>query len=941
MSTVPATKQVVFIPGELQIDSGSAYKESNGLISFIGAFKTKLGQIRAYGFGNFQSLLMDASNCAVGFEVRTSTNQGDATLLAGKGDQFPLTVAADVTQIKSLTVTQLSTQYRNQFFGDSLAKITRINTTAASNLTNSILDITQQQWKVGETMQVQMGPSTFSGCSVWSYTQPTSTSGSSTDNYSSLSMKRSNVLAENIRMFTTGNVSIPARLDVGTIFATNYLNLPALPPAQLLPITLNATDGRVGINQTTPTQALDVTGNAHITGTVDAEDLAVRNSLLVAGPATIFELALSGIPNAPKPDVLMYDTTTKGVSYGPAPDPSVLPLTLDTTNNRVGINQTTPSQALDVTGDAHITGMLDVTDLGVQNSLLVVGAATVGQVTANGVFTNGDTTTGTLHLESIANSSKSNVLMYDTTTKEVSYGATPAPDIAPITLDKINNRVGINFASPSYTLGVGGDANLVTGGVYRINGFPMLASVGTDTSVAVGRTGTIPAASTNSVAIGTSANAGISSVSIGQNAGNTGQLSNAVAVGNQAGQYTQAASTVAVGSSAGRYTQGTGAVAIGSSAGLGTTTAGTGQGINAVAIGNQAGQDTQGGSSVAVGPNAGRYTQGNSTVAIGNQAGQGTTTAGTGQGGSAVAIGTAAGLDTQFPHAVAIGTSAGRNIQGSNAVAIGRLAGETNQHFNSIILNSSGAALNSDGSSRFYVKPIRSLVDPSLPRLSYNATTGEICYGDSTTASLLPITLDKVNTRVGINKTVPTTALDVGGAVTASGAIVSGGVSTATLSLTGIPNTTTTNALYYDATTKAVSYGAPAGGSTPVYTEGFLAADVTKGSDGQRVIFTVPLTAGVYQFQASVIMQAEGVRSTIYIRYGATGTIMNSVTTPSNGNITTAYVATVTQLIKLTAATDILVCCNSQNAATEMIYANTPIPSRLTAKTGWFCVKLA
>jgi hypothetical protein len=905
----------------------------------------------------------------------------------------------------------------------------------------------------------------------------------------------------------------------------------------------------------------------------------------------------------------------------------LLPLTLDKTNNRVGINNTTPDVALAVTGHASVTGNLEVKGFtGIEGDLTVLGDTTlfnanvIGKVAA-GTVEALDTTTGTLHLGAIPNSSKSNVLMYDTTTKEVSYGSSPASDIAPITLDKVNNRVGINFASPSYTLGVGGDANLATGGTYRINGFSVLGSKATDTTVTVGITNAVPDTSTNAVCIGMGANVGVGAVSIGANAGvleqglsavaigfsagkyrqkkgavaighnaaqatstigteqgeygvavgagsgeksqgggavaiglgagqitqgtdsvgigngaaslrqgtcavaigkmagmmdqsvnsiaigqmagyisqhansiilnatgaaldsdgasrfyvkpirslvdasmprlwynsttgeicygdstsnsllpitldkvnnrvginktaptdaldvtgnvnstgvyriggtdfvasrntnavaigvsagltsqgtstvavgnlagnntqggggvavgvsagrytqginavaignsagtgtttaGTGQGGGAVAIGNSAGVDTQGSNSVAVGINAGRYTQGAGAVAIGSSAGTGTTTAGTGQGSNAVAVGLYAGQDTQGTSSVAVGNIAGRYTQGSNAVAIGNQAGQGTTTAGTGQGGSAVAIGNAAGLDTQGAHAVAIGTSAGNSGQGSYAVAIGRLAGQTIQHANSIILNATGVALNSDGASRFYVKPIRSLVDASMPRLWYNSTTGEICYGDSTSNSLLPITLDKVNTRVGINKTVPTTALDVGGTVTATG-----------LSLTGIPNTTTTNTLYYDTTTKAVSYGA-GGSSTPVYTEGFLAADITKGADGQKVIFTVPLTPGVYDFQASIIAQVETVRSTFYIRYGATGTIMNSVTHGTNSSISTAYVATLTQLIRLTVATDILVCCNSQGASqSEMIYANTPIAYRTTAKTGWCCVKLA
>src|SRR6056300_1322163 len=56
---------------------------------------------------------------------------------------------------------------------------------------------------------------------------------------------------------------------------------------------------------------------------------------------------------------------------------------------------------------------------------------------------------------------------------------------------------------------------------------------------------------------------------------------------------------------------------------------------------------------------------------------------------------------------VKIGSGAGGTGQGSPTIAIGKDAGTTNQHNNSIILNASGVALNSGGTSRFYVKPVR------------------------------------------------------------------------------------------------------------------------------------------------------------------------------------------------------------------------------------------
>ena len=73
---------------------------------------------------------------------------------------------------------------------------------------------------------------------------------------------------------------------------------------------------------------------------------------------------------------------------------------------------------------------------------------------------------------------------------------------------------------------------------------------------------------------------------------------------------------------------------------------------------------------------------------------------------------------------------AGNADQGSTSIAIGQFAGTTNQHANSIILNASGAPLESDNTSAFYVKPVRGVATAS-PALIYNTTTGEITYNTS------------------------------------------------------------------------------------------------------------------------------------------------------------------------------------------------------------------
>ena len=160
--------------------------------------------------------------------------------------------------------------------------------------------------------------------------------------------------------------------------------------------------------------------------------------------------------------------------------------------------------------------------------------------------------------------------------------------------------------------------------------------------------------------------------------------------------------------------------------GAGTTS----QGANTVAVGHDAGTSSQGARAVAVGYQAGNLNQINSAVAVGYQAGH------QNQSQDAVAMGSLAGKSTQGTNSVAVGTYSGKTSQGANATAIGYAAGETNQHANSIILNATGAALNSTSASSFYVKPIRADTVTSNV-MTYNATSGEVidCTGVTVSSS--------------------------------------------------------------------------------------------------------------------------------------------------------------------------------------------------------------
>ena len=724
--------------------------------------------------------------------------------------------------------------------------------------------------------------------------------------------------------------------------------------------------------------SLDVTGTVtatNLSGTLttasqpNVTSVGTLTILNVTGTITGDSLSLQSISNTPTSNVLYYDTTTKNVSYGISPVTSLLPITLDTVNNRVGINKTDPTTALDVTGTVTATNLAGTLTTAAQPNVTSVGTLTSLNVTGTATATN---LAGTL-----TTAAQPNVTSVGTLTSLNVTGTATATNLAgTLTTAAQPNVTSLGTLTSLDVTGTVSGGNVNSTGVYRIGGVDFVASRNTN-AVAVGPNAGNSTPGTNTVAVGVQAgrySQGNSAVAIGNSAGGgtttagTGQGNNAVAIGNVAGNNTQGASavaigfeagtasqkdgaisigqgagktsqgiqatavgryaglsnqgdnSVAVGINAGVYGQGNNAVAIGPNTATGTTTAGTGQGSNAVAVGASAGNTTQGSSAVAVGPNAGqtsqggnavaigylggqtsqgsnsvaigincandtqgsnsvavgvnsgRYTQGVNSVAIGNSAGSGTSTAGTGQGASAVAIGQQAGQSTQGSQTVAIGIGAGQTSQGSNAIAIGSLAGQTGQHASSIILNASGVALNSDGTSRFYVKPVRTTASETN-FLAYNATTSEVTY--TNTFSSLTVTnlagtlitasqpnITTLGTLTSLNVTGTVTAANLAGTLTTAsqpnittlGTLtslsVTGAASTGTMSLQSIANTTTSNVLYYDTTTKAVTYGAASSTPTPTTVSTYNTNDfgMVAGENASRPIQNVSLTlnSGVY-----------------------------------------------------------------------------------------------
>jgi len=124
---------------------------------------------------------------------------------------------------------------------------------------------------------------------------------------------------------------------------------------------------------------------------------------------------------------------------------------------------------------------------------------------------------------------------------------------------------------------------------------------------------------------------------------------------------------------------------------------------------------------ISFGLGAGTEGQSTGAVAIGNYAGFSQ------QQNNSVAIGSGAGQGSQNTQSVAIGYQAGYSVQGGNAIAIGPYAGRINQHNTTIILSATGSILNSEGTGRLYIAPIRSTT-ATANVLYYNSTNKEVTY---------------------------------------------------------------------------------------------------------------------------------------------------------------------------------------------------------------------
>ena len=534
-------EQKLKVQDELQIITSYIAGKSIGKLTFVlpDTTNTVFGQIRSIGSYPYGALLIDCSGMSSGINFKTDSTQGYSDF-GGIGNPFSASITSYTIYSGSVRLSQppyvlstSGTQILNES-GYEMLFCTRNGTSGSTDKDFNIIKAVQNNFKIGETMSITVGSDAYNAYrTVLGFSTP---SGYPTgDCVGFVGLQKDGFPDVNTKSLVwdiNGNVNVPFALSVtgttsitgnlvcqndlqsnsatitttltaDTLSATTYVGLPAFDPAVLDPITLDTVNDRVGINQVTPTEALDVTGNIKSSGTITGDTVSATTyvGLPAFDPAVLDPITLDtvndrvGINQVTPTEALdvtgnikssgtITGNTVSATTYIGLPSSSVLPITLDTVNNRVGINKTSPSVTLDVDGSCFISGATTIDDtFVVQNSSPF---STLG-MTCN-------PTTGMTNVVDLSATGTVSAGTVSATT----YVGLPAFDPAvldPITLNSTFNRVGINQASPGFNLDINGDCyidqDLRVGTMVNVNGAYVNSGNGTPESIVAAPVGSM------------------------------------------------------------------------------------------------------------------------------------------------------------------------------------------------------------------------------------------------------------------------------------------------------------------------------------------------------------------------------------------------------------------------------------------------------------------
>lgn len=333
--TTPPSVQRMFIDGDLEIKTKAGSTGNTlGRIVFTDSLVGDIGSFKVYGFSvpGFSQfrLIHDCSSISRGVSFRTYSGQGGSDE-GGTGSKYLVDIQNGYIRLGNYTfIEPKDHQFPTGDFPGLLLWVKKGSATTASYaLENDCISaFTTNTLLPDQAQTINVGRYVGYGVSL-GYRNAAIPYG-----FLGMSINGFHTIQECIRLYEDATVEIPG------------LNL--------LPLTLDKINNRVGINNVLPTEALDVAGTVR----ADAYRLQSGSGMIQDGVSTL----VYGGGDYPDRLVKLLDNVevggdlsagTLGGTLTTAVQPNIttiLPVYLDKVNSRVGINNITPTEALDVTG---------------------------------------------------------------------------------------------------------------------------------------------------------------------------------------------------------------------------------------------------------------------------------------------------------------------------------------------------------------------------------------------------------------------------------------------------------------------------------------------------------------------------------------------------------------------------------------------------------------
>lgn len=221
-----------------------------------------------------------------------------------------------------------------------------------------------------------------------------------------------------------------------------------------------------------------------------------------------------------------------------------------------------------------------------------------------------------------------------------------------------------------------------------------------------------------------------------------------------------------------------------------------------------------GSAKVHIGGNAGGVGQGNKTVAVG-------TDAGINQKDNTVAIGNGAGQTSQQAYAIALGSNAGSNLQNEGAIAIGFSSGQSNQGLNSIAIGNGAVASLANNQNN------NAIAIGGNAGTNFGQGTGSIAIGHQVIENSA-----KSSYGIALGYQAGQSTLHDNSIIISAEGTPRNSTSTGACYIAPLRSNTTSNVLYYDTTTKEVSYNTFPSVTIPTSGTGSILLNNPTGSSG-------------------------------------------------------------------------------------------------------------